>query len=71
MRRDYDTTGWCDRSEHDRCDGVLHAGTGYHWWCACLCHQDMPIVRDGQPDTQRAFDVWKNARAALTTREKP
>lgn len=38
-------TGWCQRAEHDRCDGQLHGHTGYDWFCACTCH-DVPAATE-------------------------
>lgn len=60
-----DTSGWCHRVPmlHKDCDGVLHAATGYHWWCACSCHPD-DMVKEPAPDTAdyRAWEVWRAAR---------
>jgi len=59
-----DITGHCRVDGHDRCDGVLHAATGYHWWCACSCHPD-DMVKEPAPRTvnHRAWTVWREARA--------
>ena len=62
VSRDYDTTGWCDRGQHDCCDGMLHAATGYHWWCVCTCHP-VPTVTDATDAHREALETFKAARA--------
>lgn len=62
-----DTTGWCKRAEHARCDGTLHTGTGYHWWCICDCHPEPPIHDSKRADAHRALAVWRAGRSGATT----
>lgn len=52
-----DLTGWCESSQCSRCDGVLHTGHDWHWFCACPCHPEPK--RDGKND--RAVKVWEQA----------
>lgn len=58
-----DLTGWCSTNRHQRCDGSLHAGTGYHWYCICDCHPEPPA---SSADAQKAHETWQRARAAAT-----
>lgn len=54
-------TGWCRRDQHESCDGEMRGGTGWNWWCTCLCHPEPPL-RD--PSHQPALDFWRKHRPA-------
>lgn len=66
----HDVTGHCESKAHRKCQefkGILRAGTGFHWFCACSCHPE-PTFRDCAPTTplhdfRRAHETWARARA--------
>lgn len=55
-----DLTGWCERSEHEKCRGELRSSTGWHWWCACHCHPEPSRRSSGEI---KAYEMWAKARA--------
>lgn len=54
-----DVTDNCVQGHHNRCCGTLHAGKGFHWWCACDCHPAPPSTASAT-----AQAVWRTARAS-------
>jgi hypothetical protein len=60
-------TGWC-RGTHRQCDGMLRSASGYHWWCACPCHEDIPEPKAGTND-HYAWLVWRDARHEQANQE--
>ena len=64
-----DVTGWCAKANHEGCNGTLRTGVGFHWFCACTCHPEPATSGLGGRDRQKAIDVWRAARARVTTPE--
>lgn len=65
QERHYDISDDCRTRRHDACErlgGSLLFSTGFHWWCACLCHPD-PVLHDPPTNGEkRAFITLIEAR---------
>jgi hypothetical protein len=56
-----DITGHCGYGHHDRCNGILTGGTGFHWFCACSCHPE-PAEGPVIVGYDKAVEVWRQHR---------